>query len=227
MSLKALVTVIVAIVLVAALAGTVLYSRRQRAETAAQKRGAEGEGVQVPAVKVEDFAPEHYENGRPAWKIRLAELAIEKGGQTITTGQLREGLIYDKQGRPAVRVTANTVNYDTTKYDFDVAGGVRIVSPRGAVISTEKVHWDNKTRQLTAPGKVDVRIKGVTVTTAGLIFDTPKQVVYCPNQLRIDTGRSDGVGHNLIYDLQTDRWTLQNVQMVIDVQEAKERAATR
>ena len=122
-----------------------------------------------------------------------------------------------------IRLNRKSQGYDTTKYDFDVTGAVRVVSPKGAVISTQKVHWDNKTRALTAPGQVVVHIKGVTVTTSGLRFDTPTQTVYCPNQIRIDTGRSDGVGRNLVYDLNTDRWTLQNVQMVIDVQEAKER----
>jgi LPS export ABC transporter protein LptC len=225
MSVRALVTTVIAILLVAAVTGTILYSRCQPGRAAGGPGSKGPEAAQVPAVKVEDFTPQHYEAGRPAWKIRLAELAIEKGGRTITTGQLREGLIYDQQGRPAVRVTASTVNYDTTKYDFDVAGGVRVISPKGAVISTEKVHWDNQSRQLIAPGKVVVRVKGATVTTSGLTFDTPKQIVYCPNQLRIDTGRSEGVGRNLVYylDSEPQKWTLQNVQMVIDVQEAEER----
>ena len=223
MSLKTLLTVVAGIVVLAVVLGAVIYARRQPPAIPPTSVAGEGATPKEPAVKVEEFAPEHYEGGRPAWKIRLAELAVEKGGRTITTGQLREGLIYDKLGRPAVRVTASTVNYDTTKYDFDVTGAVRVVSPKGAVISTQKVHWDNKTRALTAPGQVVVHIKGVTVTTSGLRFDTPTQTVYCPNQIRIDTGRSDGVGRNLVYDLNTDRWTLQNVQMVIDVQEAKER----
>jgi len=227
MSLRSLVTIVAAIVIVAAVVGTVLYVRRQPPWVASGKVAEEGSTPQEPAVKVEEFAPEHYEAGRPAWKIRLAELAVEKGGRTISTGKLKEGLIYDQQGRPAVRVTAKTVTYDTTKYDFDVAGGVRVVSPKGAVISTEKVHWENKSRFLTAPGKVTVRVKGVSVTTAGLKFDTPKQAVYCPNEVRIDTGRSKGVGRDLVYDLNTDRWSLRNVQMVIDVQEAKERTGTR
>ncbi len=223
MSLKSLVIILAALVIVATVVGTVAYVRRQPPQIAPAKAAEVGTLPQEPALKVEDFAPEHYEAGRPAWKIRLAELAVEKGGRTITTGNLQEGLIYDKQGRPAVRVTAKTVTYETTRYDFDVAGGVRVVSPKGALISTEKLHWDNKSRFLTAPGKVTVRVKGITVTTAGLRFDTPKQAVYCPNQVRIDTGRSEGVGRNLVYDLNTDRWSLQNVQMVINVQEAKER----
>ena len=35
------------------------------------------------------------------------------------------------------------------------------------------------------------------VTTAGLKFDTDKQIVYAPNQVRMDTGRSNCIGKNL------------------------------
>jgi hypothetical protein len=230
MSLRSLLTTVLAIIVTASVAGTILYVRRQppRAEVSAVPR-EEGEPGGEPLVKVEDFAPEHYEQGKPAWKVRLANIAVEKGGRTITTGTLREGLIYDKQGRPAVRVAASQITYDTARYDFDVSGGVSVVSPKGAVISTDKLHWDNKSRALLAPGKVTVRIKGATVTTSGLRFDTPKQIVYCPNQVRIDTGRSEGVGRDLVYylDSEPQRWTLRNAQMVIDVQEAKERTGAR
>jgi uncharacterized protein YbjT (DUF2867 family) len=164
---------------------------------------------------------------QPLYVDDLASLAVETGGRTITGGALKEGVIYDKQGRPAVRVTANTVNYDTAKYDFDVAGGVRVVSPRGAVISTEKLHWDNATRTLIAPGSVTVHVREATITTSGLRFDTPTQRVYCPNQIRMDTGRSDAIGQNLTYDLNTGEWQLKNAQMVISVQEARERTGVR
>jgi lipopolysaccharide assembly outer membrane protein LptD (OstA) len=183
----------------------------------------EGEEAE-PVVEVEQFAPEHYEGGRPTWKVKLAHLAVETGGQTVTAGRLREGLIYDKQGRPAVRLTADTVKYSTTSYDFDVEGNVRVVSPKGAVISTSKVHWDNKGRTLNAPGQVLLRTQdNITVVTAGLRLETPTQTVYCPNQVRMATGRSDAVGRNLVYKLDTGGFTLQDLQMVIDTREAKER----
>jgi LPS export ABC transporter protein LptC len=228
MSLKNLATVVVAILLVAAVGGAMLYVRRQTSspETTGPAPPPRPK-AEEPAVKVEEFAPEHYEQGRPAWKIRLADLAVEKGGETITSSRLREGLIYDREGRPAVRVTASTVQYDTGKHNFDVSGGCHVVSPRGAVINTEKIHWDNATRMLTAPGSVTVRVKGVTITASGLRFDTSTQTVYCPNQVRLNTGRSDGVGRNLTYNLDTGRWSLHSAQMVIDVEEARERTGTQ
>lgn len=226
MSWKSLLTSIVAIILTSVIAGTLLYLRqRPQAEPAGPDLAETGpEGAEPePAIEVEDFAPEHFEQGRPAWKIRLAQLQVEKGGRTITAGKLREGVIYDRKGQPAVRVTADKVKYDTAQYDFDVEGKVRIVSPKGALITTEKVHWDNKTRSLNAPGRVMLRTRDdVTVTTAGLKFDTPTQSVHCPNQVRMQTGRSDVIGRRLDYKLEDGAFTLHSVQMVIDIQEAKE-----
>ncbi len=224
---KSLTTTVIAIVLVSIVAGTLLYLRQQSAGregagTLLAEPGPGGEEAE-PAIEVQDFAPEHFEEGRPAWKIRLTQLQVEKGGRTITAGKLREGVIYDRKGQPAVRVTADKVKYDTVQYDFDVEGEVRIVSPKGALISTEKVHWDNRTRTLNAPGRVMLRTKDdVTVTTAGLKFDTPTQIVHCPNQVRMQTGRSDVIGKKLEYKLENGAFTLHAVQMVIDVEEAKE-----
>jgi len=225
MSLRSLITTVVAIVLVGLLVGAVVYVRQTPTDNGPAALGApEEDGAKEPIVEVEQFAPEHLENGRPAWKVKLSHLAVETGGQTVTAGRMREGLIYDKQGRPAVRVTADTVRYDTASYNFDVEGNVRIVSPKGAVITTHKVHWDNKSRSLTAPGQVMLRTQDkITVVTAGLRFDTPTQTVYCPNQLRMQTDRSDAVGRNLVYKLDTGAFVLRDLQMVIDVQEARER----
>ncbi len=227
MSWRSLATTVVAIILVGTLAGTLLYLR-QRPRPGGDAGPVAGESgprdtAARPAIEVEELAAEHREGGRPTWKIRLAQLQVEKGGRTITAGRLRDGIIYDRKGQPAVRVTAQQVKYDTVQYDFDVEGEVRIVSPKGARISTEKVHWDNKTRTLNAPGRVMLRTKDdVTVTTAGLKFDTPTQVVYCPNQVRMRTGRSDVIGKKLEYKLENGAFTLHSVQMVIDVEEAKE-----
>jgi lipopolysaccharide assembly outer membrane protein LptD (OstA) len=224
-TLRALVTAVVAVLAVALIVGAALYVRRAPTGSENGIGGERPDGAaSKPVVEVEQFSPEHLEAGRPAWKVKLSHLAVETGGQTITAGRMREGLIYDRQGRPAVRVTADTVRYDTASYNFDVEGNVRIVSPKGAVITTHKVHWDNKSRTLSAPGQVMLRTQDkITVITAGLRLDTPTQTVYCPNQVRMQTDRSDAVGRNLEYKLETGAFTLRSIQMVIDTQEAQER----
>ena len=233
MPVKALVATVIGVVLVGAIAFTVIYVRREAAKANGDANGQgrvaeEGVDEETEAMlEVQGLAPEHYEGGRPAWKIKLARLAVEKGGRTITAGDLKEGLIYDKQGNPAVRVTAKTVEYDAVTSDFDLSGNVRIVSPKGAVISTQKVHWDSKLRTLTTPGQIMLRTKNeITVVTAGLKFDTPTQIIYCPNQVRMDTGRSDLIGRNLKYPLEKGPVTMESAQGVIDIGEAQERTGT-
>jgi hypothetical protein len=39
----------------------------------------------------------------------------------------------------------------------------------------------------------------------------------------MQTDRSNAVGRNLVYKLETGRYDLRDLQMVIDIQEAKER----
>ncbi len=224
MTVRVLVTTVITVLLVGLIVGAVIYVRRTPPMTSPAAPGGPTGEASEPVVEVEQFSPEHLEGGRPAWKVKLSHLAVETGGQTVTAGRMREGLIYDRQGRPAVRVTADTVKYDTASYNFDVEGNVRIVSPKGAVISTQKVHWDNQSRSLTAPGQVMLRTQDkITVITAGLRFDTPTQIVHCPNQVRMRTDRSDAVGRNLEYKLETGAFVLRDLQMVIDTQEARER----
>jgi hypothetical protein len=105
-TLKSLTTTVLLIVLAGLIAGAVLYARRQPFGSRPQTAGGptEEEQANEPVVEVEQFSPEHFERGRPAWKVKLAHLAVETGGQTVTAGKMKEGLIYDPQGRPAVRV---------------------------------------------------------------------------------------------------------------------------
>ncbi|MGQ9731035.1 MAG: LPS export ABC transporter periplasmic protein LptC [Candidatus Zipacnadales bacterium] len=227
MPLKTLVAVVIVIVLGSLMGGVVLYVRSQAvqehpAPPLAQEKPEQED--QEAILEVEQFSPQHFEGGRPAWKIKLSHLEVQKGGRTVTGGQLREGLIYNQQGKPAVRFTAERVKYDTVNHNFDVEGRVRIVSPKGAVISTNTVHWDNKTRTLTTPGRVTLRTQdNVSVVTAGLRFDTPTQTVHCPNQVRIATGRSNLIGEKLEYKLENGAFSLRNLQGVIDIEEAKQR----
>ncbi len=232
MSIRALVITITVIILVGTIGLTAVYVRNEAAKAKADvemnggpTNGRDGESdAPRPLLEVDEFTLEHHEQGHAAWKVRLSNLAVETGGRTVSAGGLKEGIIYGKDGKPAVRVTAERVNYDTISYDFDMTGKVRVVSPKGAVITTDKVHWDNKSRSLTTPGRIILRTTDrITVTTAGMKFDTDAQTVYAPNQVRLETGKSNCIGKNLTYPLDSNRFTLDNVQMVVDVDEARER----
>lgn len=175
------------------------------------------------AVDINNPTLRHTENGKLAWQIRLQKIALSRGGGTVGASGLREGLIYNAQGQPTVRVTAKSAQGDTLQKNFQLDGDVHVVSDQGALITTEQVRWVQAEQKLNCPGPVTVRAKEAVILSTGVDYSVNDGVVTAPNQVKMYTGKNKVIGTGLRYDVKTTAFTLQQVQMVLDTKEARER----
>jgi LPS export ABC transporter protein LptC len=175
------------------------------------------------AVDINNPTLRHTENGKLAWQIRLQKIALSRGGTTVGASGLREGLIYNAQGQPTVRVTAKSAQGDTLQKNFQLDGDVHVVSDQGALITTEQVRWVQAEQKLNCPGPVTVRAKDAVIISTGVDYTVNDGVVIAPNQVKMYAGKNKVVGTGLRYDVKTSAFTLQQVQMVLDTKEAQAR----
>jgi lipopolysaccharide export system protein LptA len=216
---------VVIMVLAAAASGALAYL-----VTAALARGpgpAGGappgaEGAKPQAVLT---APElkHSEGGRLAWRVLLERANLTSGGSLVEASGLREGIIYDRQGRPAIRITADRVQADAMRKNFTMLGRVVVTSPKGIVITTDQVQWLNDEQRLHCPTHVTLKARKLAVTTTTLDYLVEADLVRCPSDVRMYSGNNRVAGRSLTYNTQTGVVdVVGGVQMVINPSEARQ-----
>lgn len=182
---------------------------------------ADGREPGRPAVSVQESVAEHSRGGKPAWRLNIEEVQITGGGHAVAATGLREGLVYDA-GRPVVRISAGQATYRTDDRSFEVTGGVKVVSHRGAVITTDRVQWVPATETLHCPGEVTMRAEGVTLRTEDLDVIVPDDTARTKNRVNLRTEHGSLTGRNLVYNLNTHAYTLESIQAVFTVESARE-----
>jgi hypothetical protein len=181
----------------------------------------EGRVPGAPAVSIRESVAEHSRDGRPAWRLDIEEVQITGGGQAVQATGLREGLVYDA-GKPVVRISAGQATYKTEDRSFEVAGGVRVVSHHGAIITTGMVRWVPETETLHCPGQVTMRAEGITLRTEDLDVIVPESTARTRNRVNLRTEHGNLTGSNLVYNLDTHAYTLNSIQAVFTVDSVRE-----
>ena len=206
---------IVAVVAIGAVLAVQWVTRERPAET------VEGRAPGKPAVSIQESVVEHSTGGTPAWRLNIEEIEIAGGGRAVAASDLREGLVYD-EGKPVMRISAGKASYQTADKSFEVTGGVKVVSHRGAIITTSKVQWVPATETLHCPGEVTMRAEGVTVRTQDLDVIVPQDIARTQNRVQVRTEHGQLTGRNLVYNLQTHGYTLESIQAVFGVDAARD-----
>ncbi len=181
----------------------------------------EGREVSAPMVSLRESVVEHSRGGEPAWRLNIEEIQIGGGGRAVAAAGLREGLVYD-QGKPVVRISAGQATYNTTDQSFQVTGGVKVVSVRGAIVTTTQVQWVPTTQTLHCPEEVTMRAEGVTLRTESLDLIVPQDLVRAPGRTQVRTRDGQLTGRDLTYHLDTGAYTLRNIQAVFTLESARE-----
>ncbi len=176
-----------------------------------------------PGVIVERPVIKHTEEGKLSWQLRLKKIHISAGGQNIAAQGVQEALIYGAEGKPIVRVSAQQVVGNTAQRDFEVAGDVRVVSYRGALITTDKVQWSQGEQEIICPGEVTLSSRDAIIVTTGLNYYVNQDLVDCPNQVTMWAGDNKVVGQRLQFNVETGDFTIQSVQMIFNAEEAKQK----
>ena len=178
---------------------------------------------QQPGVTVKQPVLKHMEKGQLAWQAQLRELHIAAGGQMIEAKDLEEAIIYGKAGEPLVRLTADKITGHTGHRDFEVSGNVRVVSYRAAIITTDKLRWNQEQQLLSCPDTVEVKTEQAIIMASGLDYFVAQDLVKCPGPVTLYAGDNSVVGGNLEYNVATGDFRLEKIQMVFHAEEAKKK----
>jgi lipopolysaccharide export system protein LptC len=212
----------VGVVLLVAVIGVGFWALLGRGRDSAPEAEGDEREFAEPLVSLHESVIQHGGAGSGGWKLQVDEMNLAGGGRAVSAAGLREGLIYDAQGRPVLRISAAKAIYNTARKDFEVSGGVKVVSHQGAIITTERMLWLPEPQILRCPGPVTVRSEGVTITTDALDLHVPEDLVKSTSQVRLRTPDGRLTGRNLIYNLKTHDYTLESIQAVFTVDEARE-----
>lgn len=176
-----------------------------------------------PQVVLSGSELRHSEGGLLAWKVIMDEVELQAGGGQADVKGLREGLVYDKQGTPQLKIAAQKVTVDTAQQNFEMTGQVTVTSPKGVIITTDRVQWFNNERRLHCPGGVVMKTKRIAIATSLLNYMVDQEIVNCPNQVRMYSGNNRLSGNSLTYNVATEIVDLVGgIQMTINPQEARE-----
>lgn len=189
--------------------------------------GASGEREsrepETPPVSIRESVIRHSEGGRLNWQLAVKDIEMSAGGRTVAAEGLKDGLLYDAEGRPVLRLTAGQAKYNTVRKDFELTGSVEAVSHRGAVITTEKVQWVPEEQTLRCPGQVTMKAEGITLTADNLDLLVAQDMVKCPDRVRMRMGEDRLSGRDLAYNLVTHNFTFRDMQGVFAPQTAREK----
>ena len=211
-------TAAVVIVAVGFAAGYRVASSGQRA---AQAERAEVSPPAPAAIQATRPLIRHTRGGQIAWQAKLGSLKITAGAKLITAGPLDEALIFSRDGRPVVRVTAKAIRGYADRRDFKVLGPVRAVSERGAIIEAAEMQWFDKEARLHCAGPVTARFRNAMATAPEADLYVEKDLVVVPGEVRLYVGDNLVVGRKLTYNINTDSFELEQVRAVLHAKEAK------
>ena len=184
-----------------------------------EEAGSEPPGP--PSVQAARPVIRHTRGGKVAWQAKLGSLKLTAGGRVITAGPLEEAVIFARDGRPVVRVTAKAIRGYADKRDFKVVGPVRAVSERGAIIEAKEMQWFDKEARLHCIGPVTARFRNAMATAPEADMYVEKDIVVVPREVRLYVGNNLVVGRKLTYNINTDSFELEQVRAVLHAEEAK------
>ncbi len=208
-------SVAVGLALLAAVVGywlTVRYvgESPQKASEEAAAAGAPGAAV------ISETTVRHSPGGRTAWQVKLDQIQMQSGGGSVAAQGVSEALIYDKTGKPMVRLTADRVTGNTSSRDLEVSGNVRAVSPEGAVFDTGTVKWVQKDQKLVCPTQVTMRNQDTVVRANSCDFYVAQDLVKSAAKVQMSVGNNTLIGKGLTYNVKSEDFRMQQVQAIFN-----------
>jgi len=227
MTKSALVRYALAALLVAGAAMLGVSLAREGAVAAGEQRApAQASGVRPPAgpPMVEAVRPmvRHTRGDKLAWQAKLRRLELTAGGKALVAGPLDEAVVYDREGRPVVRVVAAGIKGKANERNFTIEGPVQAVAERGAILQASRVEWIDDAARLHCVGPVTARFRNALVTAPEADLYVEKDEVVAPRDVRMTVGKNLVLGQQLTYNIATESFELAKVRMILHAQEARQ-----
>lgn len=157
------------------------FSRYQPLTSLAQSYAQPGLG-QI-ALQATDVLVVAHEGGRRRWRVSAKTLTFSRDRRTISVDGIKQGLLYDGQGRPEASLTAGHAVYQTTFGPIsDAALGIlrldtqiRVVllNAQHPVLQSQALVWDSLQNRLSSPGPLTAALPRLSVTAGNAAYDLP------------------------------------------------------
>jgi lipopolysaccharide assembly outer membrane protein LptD (OstA) len=184
------------------------------------------EPQEPPGVTIARPVLSYTRGDKTAWQAKLRQLEVRAGGQAIAAGPLDEALIFAKDGRPVIRVTAASIKGAASSRDFTVEGPVQAVAERGAIVNSPRVQWDDKDAKLHCFGPVTARFRSALMSGPEADYMVEQDTVVVPGEVRLTVGSNLIIGQQLTYNVTTDSFQLSRVRAVLHAKEARQQIQT-
>jgi lipopolysaccharide export system protein LptC len=110
------------------------------------------------------------QHGRGAWKFVADSSAISPDGYTTTYRKVRDATYY-RDGKPAYKLTADTVTADTRTQNYSATGGVHVWTVSTAQpddLRTDDAYCSDAAQTLTCPTPTRFVYNGTTLYTTNM-----------------------------------------------------------
>jgi hypothetical protein len=141
-------------------------------------------------LQMEDAVISVRGKGHLRLRVNAREITVSRDRRSITVDGLRDGLLYNSQEQPAVKVAADRMVYQTptgdmastTDTDLALTGGIEAttVAPGGPRLAASTAVWNSVTGivQSSAPVTITFAHDSGTAVADGLRFDTRTHNLY-------------------------------------------------
>ena len=124
------------------------------------RRALEMEGASQQAERVhlaisEDGRPRLWMEADKLWRFEEDTVRVELAGEETPV----QGAVFDSEGRKRATFKAGKVSYIEKEHTFILEYGVEVQTTEGQRLSTERLIWNERSRQWYAPGFVRYRTK--------------------------------------------------------------------
>ena len=123
-----------------------------------------------PQIEMHNVEGQGQRGNQIGWKFVADSADTSTDGAVTTYHHIKEGTYFLK-GKPAYKLTADTVTLDMRTQNYSAAGNVHVWSVRARDLSdlrTDNLLWNNPLQTLTCPARVNVKYKGYDLVTAHL-----------------------------------------------------------
>jgi lipopolysaccharide export system protein LptA len=210
--------IILAVLLVASLAGFFGYARYKAHRIIADLPGKLGLEISRSS---NGFTISKSEKGHTAFTLHASNAVEYKGGDRATLHDVVITL-YGAQGDRSDRISGTEFDYDK-KAGIVTAMGEVLIDLQGAdltgspVAASSTAHNDAVAAAAAAAATVPAAQQVIHIKTSGVVFDQNKQIATTPQHLEFSTPRGSGQAIGAVYDVHKGLLILQSaVEMTSD-----------
>lgn len=157
------------------------FSRYQPLTSLAQ--GYVQPGLGQIALQATDVLVVAHEGGRRRWRVSAQTLTFSRDRRTVSVDGIRQGLLYDGQGRTEASLTAGHAVYQTTfgPISDSAAGTLRLDTQIRAVLLTaqhpvlqaQTLVWNSLNNRLSSPSPLTAILPRLSVKAGNADYDLP------------------------------------------------------